>query len=50
MAGPGAWGDYDMNDEWGPEYYHEDDDYLPDTAEYCGDDVFNDLFDVNDVG
>ena len=49
MAGPGAWDDYNKDDEWGPDVYNEDDDYVPDTAEYWGDYVWTDLMDANDV-
>jgi hypothetical protein len=49
VAGPGAWDDYNKDDEWGPDDYNEDDDYAPDTAEYWGDYVWTDLMDANDV-
>ena len=49
VAGPGAWDDYNKDDEWGPDDYNEDDDYVPDTAEYWGDYVWTDLMDANDV-
>ena len=49
VAGPGAWDDYNKDDEWGPDDYNEDDDYAPDTTEYWGDYVWTDLMDANDV-